>query len=152
MENRILKVDRRRQNLRSIVYGGLHPRRVANRRPADDQWAVVDWHDQGLFMVSMAIVLMSCMDAFFTLNLLNLGAQELNYFMDVLVASDTSIFLLVKFSLTSLGVICLVTFARFRLGGFLRVQRILEALCAMYACLIIWEIYLLAFIAVHHST
>lgn len=147
MENRTSKVDRRQQSLHSIVYGGLHPRRVVNRRPADDQWAVVDWHDQGLFMVSMAIVLMSCMDAFFTLNLLNLGAQELNYFMDVLIAADTTVFLLAKFSLTSLGVICLVTFSRFRLGGFLRVRRVLEALCAMYACLIIWELYLLAFVA-----
>ena len=99
-------------------------------------------------MVSMAIVLMSCMDAFFTLNLLNLGAQELNYFMDVLIASDTTIFLLAKFSLTSLGVICLVAFSRFRLGGLLRVRRVLEGLCAMYACLIIWELYLLAFVAV----
>jgi len=82
------------------------------------------------------------------LNLLNLGAQELNYFMDVLIATDTTAFLLAKFSLTSLGVICLVAFARFRLGGILRVRRVLEVLCAMYACLIVWELYLLAFVAV----
>lgn len=148
MEKRTSKVDRRQQSLRSVVYGGLHPRRVVNRRPSDDQWVVVDWHDQGLFMVGMAIVLMSCIDAFFTLNLLNLGAQELNYFMQVLIAKDTTVFLLGKFSLTALGVICLVTFARFRLGGFLRVRRVLEALCGMYACLIIWELYLLLFVAV----
>jgi hypothetical protein len=141
-------IDRRRQSLRSVVYGGLHPRRIANRRPGDDQRFVLDWHDQGLFMVAMAIVLMSCIDAFFTLKLLNLGAQEINYFMQVLLASDTSTFLLAKFSMTALGVICLVAFARFRLGGIVRVRRVLEALCGMYACLIIWELYLLTFIAV----
>ncbi len=98
-------------------------------------------------MVAMAIVLMSCIDAFFTLQLLNLGAQEMNYFMQVLLAADTSTFLLAKFSMTALGVICLVAFARFRLGGIVRVRRVLEALCGMYACLIIWELYLLTFIA-----
>jgi hypothetical protein len=134
--------------LRSVVYGGLHPRRIVNRRPRDDQHFVVDWHDQGLFMVAMAIVLMSCIDAFFTLQLLNLGAQELNYFMQVLLASDTSTFLLIKFSMTALGVVCLVAFARFRLGGIVRVRRVLEVLCGIYACLIIWELYLLVFIAV----
>jgi len=142
-------MDRRRQNLRSVVYGGLHPRRIANRRPRDDQHFVVDWHDQGLFMVAMAIVLMSCIDAFFTLKLLNLGAQEINYFMQVLLASDASTFLLAKFSMTALGVVCLVAFARFRLGGVVRVRHVLEALCGMYSCLIIWELYLLTFIAVN---
>lgn len=100
-------------------------------------------------MVAMAIVLMSCVDAFFTLKLLNLGAQEINYFMQLLLASDTSSFLLAKFSMTALGVVCLVTFARFRLGGVVRVRRVLEGLCGMYACLIIWELYLLTFMAVN---
>ena len=99
-------------------------------------------------MVAMAIMLMSCIDAFFTLNLLRLGAEEINYFMYVLINSDTTSFLLGKFSMTAVGVICLVAFARFRLGGVVQVRRILELICAMYACLIVWELYLLTVVAV----
>jgi len=148
VERRAAQLDRRQQTVRSVAHGALQPRRARNRRPGDDQRFVLDWHDEGLFTVAMAIVLMSCVDAFFTLNLLNLGAQEINYFMQVLLATDTTAFLLTKFTLTSVGVICLVAFAPFRLGGLLRVRRILEALCGMYACLIIWELYLLTAVAV----
>jgi Domain of unknown function (DUF5658) len=148
VDKRTSQADRRRQTLGSVIYGGLNPRRTLNRRPADDQKYVLDWHDQGLFTVAMAIVLMSCIDAFFTLNLMRLGAQEINYFMNALLNADTSSFLLVKFTLTSIGVVWLVAFARFRLGGILPVRRVLESLCAMYACLIIWELYLLSVVAV----
>jgi len=99
-------------------------------------------------MVAMAIMLMSCVDAFFTLNLLRLGAEEINYFMYVLISMDTTSFLLGKFSMTAAGVICLVAFARFRLGGVIKVRRVLELICAMYACLIVWELYLLTAVAV----
>jgi len=147
VERRTAVLERREQNLASIIYGGLHPRRIQNRRPGDDQNFIVDWHDAGLFMVAMAIILMSLMDALFTLNLLSLGAEEINYFMKVLIESDASVFLLVKLGATTSGVLLLVAFARFRLGGIVRVRRILEMLCGGYACLIVWELYLLVAVA-----
>lgn len=147
VEKRTAVLDRREQTLGSVIYGGLYPRRASNRRPADDQKFIVDWHDKGLFMVAMAIILMSLMDALFTLNLLSLGAEEINYFMKVLIESDSSLFLLVKLSVTATGVVLLVAYARFRLAGILRVRRILETLCGIYACLIIWELYLLVAVA-----
>lgn len=147
MEKRTDRADRRHQTLRSVIYGGMRPRRRINRRAGDDQLFIPDWFDQGLFMVAMAIILMSCVDALFTLNLLSMGAEEVNYFMRVLIESDVSQFLLVKLGATGLGVICLVAFERFRLGGLLRVRRVLECLCAIYACLIVWELYLLVAVA-----
>ena len=147
MEKRVATNDRRTQTLRSIAYGGIYPRRLDNRRPADDQHFIVDWHDSGLFMVAMAIICMSCMDALFTLNLLSLGAEEVNFFMKVLIDSDLSNFLSVKFLATSGGVLFLVACSRFKLGGILRVRRVLEILCAVYVCLIIWELYLLVAVA-----
>ena len=98
-------------------------------------------------MVAMAIVLMSLMDALFTLNLLSLGAEEINYFMNVLIGYGASVFLTVKLAATSCGVVLLVAFARFKLGGILPVRRVLEILCGVYACLIIWELYLLVAVA-----
>lgn len=147
MEKRVATGDRRTQTLRSIAYGGIYPRRVGNRRPGDDQHFIVDWHDSGLFMVAMAIICMSCMDALFTLNLLSLGAEEVNYVMKALIDSDVSNFLSVKFAATSGGVLFLVACSRFKLAGILRVRRVLEILCAVYVCLIIWELYLLVAVA-----
>ena len=98
-------------------------------------------------MIAMAIILMSLMDALFTLNLLSLGADEINYFMKVLIESGASLFLLVKLAATSCGVVLLVAYSRFRLGGILPVRRVLEILCGVYVCLIIWELYLLVAVA-----
>jgi len=148
LDRRTIAVDRRDQTFWSVMYGGIYPRRIYNRRPADNQKFIVDWHDSGLFMIAMAIILMSLMDALFTLNLLSLGADEINYFMKVLIESGASLFLLVKLAATFCGVLLLVAYSRFRLGGILPVRRVLEILCGVYVCLIIWELYLLVAVAV----
>jgi hypothetical protein len=147
LDRRAIAIDRRDQTFWSVIYGGVYPRRINNRRPADDQKFIIDWHDSGLFMVAMSIIVMSLMDALFTLNLLSLGAEEINYFMKVLIESGTSLFLLVKLAATSCGVVLLVAYSRFKLGGLLPVRRILQSLCGVYVCLIIWELYLLVAIA-----
>jgi len=146
MERR-LPVDRRQQTLFSVIQGTWYQRRLSNRRRADDQHYLVDVYDMGLIMVSLAIVLMSCVDAFFTLNLLTLGAIELNVVMDALISSDERAFLYVKLAATSAGVVFLTAMARYRVFGILPVRRLLEGLCAIYACLIIWELYLLVGVA-----
>ena len=148
MERRNSGRDRRQQNISSVVYGCLHPRREENRRPADDQWCLIDAYDPGLIMVSLSIVLMSCLDAFFTLELLSMGANEVNYFMKVLIESDVSSFLTTKLLITCSGVVFLTAMARFRIAGFLRVRRILEVLCGVYACLIVWQLFLLAAVTI----
>jgi len=147
LERRNGSRERRRQNLNSMVYGWRHPRRAANRRAGDDQRFMVDTYDAGLVMVSLAIVLMSCLDAFFTLRLLSMGATEINYFMKELIETDVNTFLRVKLLATCTGVVFLTATARYRLGGVIRVRRILEGLCGIYACLIVWELFLLVAVA-----
>jgi len=147
LDQRIDRRDRRRQTFNSVLYGCLHPRRRENRRQPDDQWCLVDIYDPGLIMVSLAIVLMSCLDAFFTLQLLSMGANEVNYFMKALIESDVSAFLTTKLLITCSGVVFLTVMARYRLAGRVPVRRILEVLCGIYACLIVWELFLLAAVA-----
>ncbi len=138
MERRNSGRDRRQQNFSSVVYGCLHPRREENRRPADDQWCLIDAYDPGLIMVSLSIVLMSCLDAFFTLELLSMGANEINYFMKVLIDSDTSSFLTAKLLITCSGVVFLTAMARFRIacapysGGAVRRIRLPDRLGAVF--------------------
>jgi hypothetical protein len=147
LERRKTRGDRRTQNIRSIIYGSVKPRRRDNRRPADDQTIILDWHDTTLFGVAMAIVIMSCLDALFTLNIIALGGEELNLAMRLLLDMDTSAFLLVKYCATAAGVVFLVATARVRVGGIVRVRRLLETICLLYGCLIIYELYLLVAVA-----
>ncbi len=147
MDERTLP-DRRQQTLESILYGAWHHRRRrTNRRSADDQRIIVDWYDPGLFMVAMGIITMSCMDAIFTLKLLSLGGEELNWAMLQLLDRDVHLFLWVKYAVTAGGVILLVALSRVRMLHVLRVRNILEGVCGIYACLIIYELYLLVAVA-----
>lgn len=147
MERRTDVCDRRSQSLQSVVIGGWRGRRAANRRDGDDQHFIVDVYDMGLIMVSLAVVIMSCLDAFFTLQLLSMGASEINFFMDTLIKTDQRVFLIVKLFCTCTGVMFLTMMSRYRLFGVLPVRRVLEGLCGIYVCLIIWELYLLVGVA-----
>ena len=138
-----MRSDRRKQSVRSIFHGAVNPRRQENRRPDDDQVYVLDIHDKSLCALGLAIVLMSCVDAMFTLKILSLGGEELNIAMKILLDTDTVSFLMVKYLMTASGVVFLILFARYRMAGVLRVRRILEGICGFYACLMIYEVYLL---------
>jgi hypothetical protein len=137
------RTDRRKQTFGSILYGALKPRRQTNRRTEDDQVYVLDLHETGLFFLGMSIVVLSMMDAFFTLNILAYGGEELNLVMKALLDADTESFLLVKYWATSGGVIMLIAMARMRFLGVMPVKNILQTICAMYSMLIIYELYLL---------
>lgn len=108
---------------------------------------ILDWHDSGLFLLAVSIMIMSCMDAFFTLRILALGGEELNMAMQVMLDVSTMAFLVIKYSATGIGVVVLVACARMRLGGLLRVRRVLHGVTAIYAALIIYELYLLLVVA-----
>ena len=138
-----MKSDRRNQTIQSVLHGALNPRRRDNRRTEDDQVYIVDLHDKRLVFLGLTIVLMSVMDAFFTLNILALGGEELNLLMKALLEIDTYSFLLVKYWMTAIGVVFLIAMARMRFAGLVSVRRILQRICAMYACLMIYEVYLL---------
>ena len=143
MERGSRAVERRRQGLKSILHGARYPRRRANRRPTDDQVFVPDMHDPSLLFMAIAIILMSSMDAAFTLRILSLGGEELNLAMKLLLDADTRSFLVMKYLMTAIGATFLVVCARVKLAGLISVRRILESLCAIYACLMIYEVYLL---------
>jgi hypothetical protein len=135
--------DRRRHSSWSFLYGGFRPRRRDGRRHGDHNRTFLDWHESRLLYLALGIVLMSCADALFTLNLLAAGGHELNAFMRALLMSDVEHFLWAKISITGLSVIPLVVAARRRILGRWPVVRLLQVFCAGYAALIIYELYLL---------
>lgn len=135
--------DRRKQRVWAFIYGCFHPRRRAHRREQDDHHWHTDWHDSGLLYLALAIVLMSCMDALFTLNLLAVGGEELNLFMKFMIEDNVDRFLMTKIGLTSAGVVVLVAASRYKMLGIVPVRRMLQLICAGYCVLIAHELILL---------
>ena len=138
-----MRTERRRQSIQSLIHGSRYPRRRSNRRPADDQVFVPDTYDASLVFMGLAVITMSLMDSFFTLNILALGGQELNVLMNILLERSTEAFLMVKYCVTAAGVVMLIALSKVRIGGFLLTRRLLEGICCAYGCLMIYEVYLL---------
>lgn len=135
--------DQRRRPIRSFLYGNFRPRRRAHRRGEDDHRFVFDWHEPRLLYLALSILLLSCVDALFTLNLLHVGAEEANFLMNSLLRQSVDQFLMVKISLTAISLVFLVISAQRQFMGWFRVERLLQLICIGYFGLITYEIYLL---------
>jgi uncharacterized protein DUF5658 len=142
-ERRSVQRDRRERLWRSLVYGGLNPRRRTGRRLGDHHRPIIDWHGPGLFASSMLILVLCVLDGLLTLKLLASGAREANPVMALYVYSDARRFAIVKLSLTGLGVLMLVALARFRVFRVLRAATFVHAILACYVLLVAYELLLL---------
>jgi hypothetical protein len=142
-ERRLDNRDRRRMSVKSLLHGGLRPRRRQHRRDYNEQYHVIDLHDSELMWLALGIVVMSCMDALFTLNLLAVGAEEINILMRSLINADINRFLVVKIGATSISVITLVAASEYRVLGRVPVRFLLRGLFLIYFSLLVYEIVLL---------
>jgi hypothetical protein len=134
--------DRRNTTLRSFLRGGFTPRRRGGRR-AGEQHLPVDWHEPYLLFLSVAILLLSVVDAFFTLTLMTVGATEANPVMAFILDHYPQLFALSKMAFTSVGVLVLVAVARARLFRVMKVGAVLQGLFVAYVALISYEWWLL---------
>ncbi len=134
--------ERRSPSAWSFAYGSFRPRRRAGRRDRDHERVFLDWHEPRVLYLVLAIVLMCCADALFTLNLLAAGAEEMNVLMGALITHDVQHFLVLKIGVTCLSVVLLGVAARRQFLGLIPVYRVLQLFCAGYAVLIAWELWL----------
>jgi Domain of unknown function (DUF5658) len=142
-ERRATSPDRRQAHLRALFVGSFARRRLGPRRESDRGFASVDWHHPQWLAVCILILLLSCADAFLTLTLLNLGATELNPFMQPLVTGSGRGFALIKLSLTAGGIVILTLLARLKLFGRLPIGLLLYVVLTVYVVLIAYELWLL---------
>jgi hypothetical protein len=132
--------DRRRFSMRSLFGALFTLRRRRSRRKDDHLNAYVDWYEPWPLVASVVIILLSSLDAFLTLILLNHGAVELNILMDWLIRTDIRTFAAVKLAITGLALIVLVLHFNFHIYRVLPVRYIMYALMPLYAFLIAYEI------------
>ena len=134
--------DRRTPSLKGFLYGLFRARRRGPRRAENYLSHYSDWYDVKLLVLSLSLLLLSCLDAAMTMKLLSLGAVELNPIMDELLRQGTKYFVGIKIAVTALCVVVLVAHNRFRLFNFIRVDIILLTAVFIYLGLVTYEFYL----------
>jgi hypothetical protein len=140
--------ERRNHSVWSFTYGSFRPRRRIGRRDGDHERIFLDWHEPRVLYMALAIVLMCSADALFTLNLMALGAEEMNGLMGALITLDVQHFLTLKIGVTCASVVLLGVAARRQFMGIFPVYRVLQLFCAGYVALIVWELWLFSVYAV----
>ena len=135
--------DRRRRTVYSLFYGSFNPRRRGARRTGSRSLRDLDWHHPQWLAVAMLIVLLSCVDAWLTLTLLERGAYEVNPVMAPIVGGSPLVFTLIKVGLTGGGVVLLTPVARMRAFGKVPVSFLLYGVLLGYGILIVYELHLL---------
>jgi hypothetical protein len=132
--------DRRQFSWRTVIYGFTLSRRHAHRRAADTEVIFLDWHHPWLFFLATGTMLLSCADAFLTLQLLDRGMIEANPVMSAVMAQGTATFTSTKLAMTAFGIFVLVFLAKARFLNRLRTGLFLTIFFTFYACLVCYEL------------
>lgn len=132
--------DRREFGWRTVFFGFLRSRRRHLRRDDDAGIVFMDWHHPWLFFLAVGTMLLSCSDAFLTLQLIDRGMIEANPVMASLLGHGTALFAATKMALTGFGILTLVFLAKSRFLDRFRTGLILTTFFTGYACLVCYEI------------
>lgn len=138
--------DRRKFSWRTVFYGFFRSRRRNTRRDDEAEPLYTDWHHPWLFFLATGTMLLSCLDAFFTLQLIDRGTVEINPVMAVMMDKGALTFAATKMLLTGFGILVLVFLSRLKMFNLMRTGIVLTVFFSAYACLVCYEfIYLLDF-------
>jgi hypothetical protein len=136
--------DRRYFTWRTVLFGYVRSRRRSPRRHAEHEPLYTDWHHPWLFFLAVGTMLLSSVDAFMTLQLLERGAVEINPLMARLIGHSTVAFAATKMALTGSGILALVFLARARFMRLVRTGLFLTTVFTLYACLVCYQfVYLM---------
>lgn len=137
-ENRV-EADSREFSWRTVFFGFTRSRRHATRRDGEAEPVFTDWHHPWLFFLATGIMVMSSLDAFLTLQLLERGAYEANPIMAALMNKGPASFAISKMILTGFGILALVFLARAMFFNRMRTGLFLTFFFSFYAALICYE-------------
>ena len=132
--------DRRSFSWRTVFFGFMRSRRHNTRREVDGDVIFMDWHHPWLFFLSVGIMLLSCTDAFLTLQLIEHGMIEANPVMAAMLGIGTSTFAVSKVLMTGTSILILVFLAKAHFMSRLRTGLLLTVFFSIYCCLVCYEI------------
>jgi hypothetical protein len=124
---------------------GIRGRRIQARRKGEEKNCYVDqYHDPMLFFMVLSIIIMSTLDAFFTILLLeNENIIEVNPLMAALIDKGSFYFFNVKYLLTALSLILLVIHKNFSFLGAFKTMHVIFFIFGGFFLLNTYQIYLL---------
>ena len=131
--------SRRTFSWRTVLFGHLHSHRRVFRRAEDADSAFIDWHGSWLFFLALGIMLLSCVDAFMTLQLIERGMIEVNPVMATVMRQGTAAFAISKLAMTGISILILVFLSRTQFMRFLRTGLLLTIFFSAYCCLICYQ-------------
>lgn len=131
--------ERRRTSWRTVFFGFTRSRRHDHRRQSEAEIRFIDWHHPWLFFLAVGTMLMSCLDAFMTLQLIERGMVEVNPVMAAVMGQGTTAFAVSKMLLTGTGILALVFLAKARFMNRFRTGLFLTVFFSFYACLVCYE-------------
>ena len=137
------EVDRRLFSWRTVLFGYIRSRHRQPRRGVDSEVLFLDWHHPWLFFLAVGTMLMSCLDAFMTLQLLERGMVEANPVMAAILGQGTTAFAVSKMLMTGTSILILVFMAKARFLNRFRTGLFLTLFFSIYACLVCYEFVLL---------
>ena len=132
-------IDRRDFSWRTVFFGFTRSRRHNLRREDDAEILFLDWHHPWLFFLAVGTMIMSCIDAFMTLQLLQRGMIEANPVMAAILDQGTTAFAISKVTMTGTSILILVFLAKTRFLNRVRAGLFLTMFFSFYACLICYE-------------
>ncbi len=136
-ERRIVK-DRRQRTTRPISQYTFCGRRQSIRRQADrKRHLYVDRYGHKVLLALLLILLLSVVDAYFTIFHLERGAREINPFMNLLIRHGYMYFFIFKYLLTALATFILCIYKNL-LAVRIGIRTILLIYLAVFAHHLFW--------------
>jgi hypothetical protein len=116
----------------------------ARRAPEHRRSYLVDRFSASMWIAMLLILVLSMVDAFITLYLLDFDCHEVNPLMRHLLNNGVLAFVLGKYALTAAGLPLLLLFKNYFLFGTrFRVGYLIPAIVVMYVVLLIYQVHLL---------
>ncbi len=134
------ELERRDFTWRTVFFGFTRSRRREHRRLVDDDVVFLDWHHPWLFFLATGTMLLSCADAFLTLQLIDRGMIEINPVMGAVMAHSTILFTSTKLAMSGIGILILVFLAKSRFLNRFRTGAFLTVFFSFYASLVCYEL------------
>ena len=137
--------DRRTNHKGRLKYFLFNGRRERIRREEDSrQVFFFDRYNPKLFAAITAILMLSIFDALLTLILIDKGSTELNPVMAYFLQHGLLPFIVVKYLLTSIGVVILLIFKNVFLTKVkIYTHSLFPAVIIAFVAVIVWELFLI---------
>ena len=143
-ERRLNEDRRRTQPFFINRYSLLQGRRRGGRRQTDSQERYIDRYNFSLFIFISIILVLCILDGYFTIyNVFCMRIPELNPIMDFFIQRNIPFFFLIKYALTSIGLIFICVHINFR---FMRM--VLGAIFFLYILILCSHLYILFFLSI----